>query len=247
MNAVGPAMMEHIADRAGWPWGFAAASAAALCGGILSRWVRDCTAGARRRAVPGLWEVVRDPAQLRIAIVVTLAGIAFGAMITFHQPFALSLGATHVRSFFVAYAAAAVVVRVGFGRLIDRDGWRRVSLASLALYGCVVTAMARLAGLGAGCLALFGGGLGVAHGLFYPSLNALAVAGRGRDERGKVMAIFQAAFTIGFAGGSYPLGILAERMGYPAVFVAAGLCAFAGLAVLLLARERGAARRALRA
>jgi predicted MFS family arabinose efflux permease len=118
-------------------------------------------------------------------------------------------------------------------------GWQRVSVASLVLYGCVVTATARLDALGGWSLALVGGGLGIAHGLFYPSLNALAVAGCGRDERGKVMAIFQAAFTIGFAGGSYPLGILAEHAGYPAVFLAGGLCAFTGVAVLLGSPARG--------
>jgi len=240
MNAVGPAMMEHIADRAGWSWGFAAAAGAALGGGVLSRWVpADTPRKARTGPVPGLWAVVTNPTQLRNFIVVALAGTAFGAMITFHQPFALALGLSHVRSFFVAYAAAAIVVRVGFGTVIDRAGWQRVSVASLLLYGCVVTATAFLDALGGWSLVLVGGGLGIAHGLFYPSLNALAVAGCGRDERGKIMAIFQAAFTIGFAGGNYPLGILAERAGYPAVFLAGGLCAFAGLAVLLRSPAQG--------
>ena len=238
MNAVGPAVMEHVADRAGWPWGFVVAAGAALGAAVLSRFVRDDgRVPPPTGPGPGLWEILRDPAQLRIAVVVMLAGTGFGAMITFHQPFALSLGMRHVRGFFVAYAAAAIVVRVGFGALIDGIGWRRVSLAALVLYGVVVAAMASLGTLGAAGLALLGAGLGIAHGLFYPSLNALAVAGCGRDERGKVMAIFQAAFTIGFAGGNYPLGILAERAGYPAVFIAAGLCAFLGLGVLFASPE----------
>ena len=68
------------------------------------------------------------PQQLRVTAAISLVGVALGAMFTFHQPFALELGMTRVRSFFVAYAIAAVVMRVGFGSLIDRAGRRRVVL-----------------------------------------------------------------------------------------------------------------------
>jgi MFS family permease len=240
MNAIAPVALELIADRLGWAWGFGAAAGAALVASVLSRGVRDGAPGrTATEPVPGLWDVMRHPAQVRIAVMVALAGTAFGAMITFHQPFALALGRAHVSSFFVAYAAAAIVIRIGFGEVIDRAGWRRVSVASLVLYGCVVTAMARL---DLGSLALFGAGLGVAHGLFYPALNAIAVAGRGREERGKVMALFQAAFTVGFTAGNYAFGLMAESAGYEAVFITAGLCPFAALAVLLASPEGRSAR-----
>lgn len=234
MNAVAPATTELIADRAGWSWSFATAAAAALLCGILSRFVRDDRVTDPNEHIPSLWQVVSQPTQLRIAAVVVLTGAAFGAMITFHQPFALGLGMTHVRSFFVTYAAAAIVVRVGFGSFIDRVGWHRVAIFALLMYVCVVTSMA---GLSARTLALFGAGFGIAHGFFYPALNALAVAGRGDGERGKVMALFQAAFSAGFAGGTFPLGFIAERAGYPAVFFTAGGCAFAALVLLTVSPE----------
>ena len=37
---------------------------------------------------------------------------------------------------------------------------------------------------------------GLAHGLFYPAFNALAIEGAGAHERGKVMAIFNGAFNV---------------------------------------------------
>ena len=66
-------------------------------------------------------------------------------------------------------------------------------------------------------LPLIGAGLGVAHGVFYPAFNAVAVATAGPNERGKVMALFQASFHVGFSGGAFALGVLAAARGYPAV------------------------------
>lgn len=67
-------------------------------------------------------------------------------------------------------------------------------------------------------LLLSGALLGLAHGLFYPAFNAVAVDLAGDRERGKAMAAYNAAFNLGFAGGSYLLGYLAILAGYPAIF-----------------------------
>ena len=165
---------------------------------------------------------------------IALVGVALGAMFTFHQPFALELGMTHVRSFFVAYAASAVVMRVGFGGLIDRAGRRRVVLVTLALYAVVVAGMSALE---PGWLGLFGAGLGVAHGLFYPAYNALAVEGLGEHERGKLIGLFQAGFNVGSSCGTFALGELAERAGYPAVFWVAAGCVLGAWLVVFASPE----------
>jgi MFS family permease len=235
MNAVAPAVIEEVAGRAGWSAAFATAACGSLFCALLSRRLRDRRSlPAAGEELPGLWQVATRASQVRISVVVALAGAALGAMFTFHQPFALELGMTQVRSFFVSYAAVAVAVRVGLGPMMDRAGRRRVSIASLVLYVCVVTAMAKLR---PGELPLFGGILGVAHGLFYPAFNAVAVEGVGVHERGKVMALFQAAFNVGFAIGALALGLLADRAGYPAVFVAGGACALVALVVLAASPE----------
>ena len=54
----------------------------------------------------------------------------------------------------------------------------------------------------------------------------------GEQERGKGMALFQAAFNVGFAGSGFALGLLAEAAGYPAVFMAGGACSLAALGLL---------------
>ena len=227
MNAIAPAASEEIALRVGWQASFVAAAALALVSAGLSRRLVE----RRREPAPadgeaaGLLAMLLRPRQLRVIAVISLTGAALGAMFTFHQPFALELGMTHVRSFFVSYALAAVVLRVGFGQWIDRAGRRRVVIATLALYTVVVAGMSALE---PGGLAWFGAGLGIAHGLFYPAYNALALDGMAAHERGKAMGLFQAGFNAGSSCGALAFGELAERAGYPAVFwLAAGGVAIA--------------------
>ena len=71
----------------------------------------------------------------------------------------------------------------------------------------------------AGLAPVFGAALGVAHGLFYPAYNALAVESIGVHERGKLIGLFQAGFNLGSSCGALALGELAERAGYPAVYL----------------------------
>ena len=235
MNAIAPAASEEIALRAGWPATFVTAAVLALVSAGLSRRLHERRAApAPEGPVAGLFEMLLRPRQLRVTAVVSLAGVALGAMFTFHQPFALALGMTHVRSFFVAYALTAVVLRVGFGSLIDRAGRRRVVIATLALYVVVVAGMSALQ---PGWLALFGAGLGIAHGLFYPAYNALALEGMAAHERGKSMGLFQAGFNAGSSCGAFALGELAERAGYPAVFWVAAGCVLIALVVVIFSPE----------
>lgn len=235
MNAVAPAVVEELSGARGWAAAFASAGAASLASALLSRLVRDRRAASDAgEAAPGVWRFALQPRQLRTSAVIALAGAALGVVFRFYQPFALELGIEQVRGFFVAYAAAAVTVRIGFGEFVDRVGRRRVSLACLALYVLVLLGLTRLR---PGTLALFGAAMGVTHGLFYPAFNALAAEAAGPREKGKAMSLFQAAWQVGFSLAQAGLGAFAERRGYPAVFAAGALCALAALAVLALSPE----------
>jgi MFS family permease len=231
MNGVAAASVEAIATSAGWPWAFAAAAAAAgVCAGLSLRLTGGGVA-THTEASAGLWQVASRPQLARMWVVIGLIGAAMSSMVTYHQPFAIELGIAKVSGFFVAYAAAALLVRAGLGHFIDRAGRRRVAIASACLYTLVVTAMARLAGVSG--LALLGAGLGVAHGFFYPALNSLVIGGIRGGERGKVMALFQGSFHVGFAGAALGFGALAESSGYPPVFYGGGLCALGALLLLV--------------
>jgi MFS family permease len=231
-NALAPAAGEWISNHFGWTAMFAATAATAALSGVLLLAVREHprTRGAARD-VPGLSSVFARPGLATVLAVSGLAGVTFGAMFTFHQPYALSLGIARVSDWLVAYAIAAVFVRAFLGGLADRLGRLRVTEFSLAVYGASPIAMLLLGATG---FSWIGASLGLAHGLFYPALNAVVIENADDDVRGKVMAVYNGAFNVGFSLGSLGLGYVAEAAGYGAVFTLGGLASFAGLALLAL-------------
>jgi MFS family permease len=133
-NAIAPVAVEEIARHAGWAPAFVAASAAALVSAALSLRIRERVRAEPEAPIPRLLDVMRRPGAARVGLVIALAGAAFGTMFTFPQPFALELGMDRVRSFFVAYTAAALVARLGLGPFTDHLGRRPVSLVALLFY-----------------------------------------------------------------------------------------------------------------
>jgi predicted MFS family arabinose efflux permease len=240
MNAVATACSEWLADGYGWPVAFAVAAAGALLAALLSLRVREPSRDrAKAGSADGLLALARQPSTWRVAVVIGLVGAALNAVFGFHQLYVLELGITNVSSFFVAYTGAAVTVRFAFGHYIDHWGHRNVSLSALALYVFAVFGVAHVQQLG---LPLIGLGIGLAHGVFYPSFNAVVVAGARPSVRGKVMGVFQASFQLGSAIGGVVFGMLAARQGYPPVFIAAAAGLAVAWVVLKLAPEGRSAR-----
>ena len=235
MNAVAPVVAELLTERGGWAPVFLLATgtnALALLGSLGLAETHVAPEPGTRTA--GVVEVARRPRSLWLLAIIATNGAAFGAMFTFSQPFALELGMDKIGPFFVAYTLAAIAVRIGAGPVVDRMGRGRVSVVAGLWYGLVVVAMAALE---PGGLAWLGAAFGLAHGFFYPALNAIALESAAADERGKVMALFNGSFNAGWAAGGIAFGNLAEAAGYPVVFACAGATALAGAALLLGSRE----------
>jgi MFS family permease len=241
-NALAPAAAEWLANTAGWSAVFAATAVMAALSGLLLLAVRERPhSRGEAREIPGLRSVFARPGLGPVLIASALAGVTFGAMFTFHQPYALSLGITRVSDFLVAYSIAAVIVRGLLGGVADRLGRRQVARFALAVYGVSPIAMVLLGATG---FSYIGALLGLAHGLFYPALNALIVEGAEDDVRGKLMAVYNGAFNVGFSIGSLALGYVAEVEGYGLVFTLGGVCSFAALALLARRAPRLLARSA---
>ena len=240
-NALAPLSVEALAVISGWRLAFAAAALGAVLCLLASFLIREPRhSRAEANQISGLLQVALDPKQLRCACVIAIVGAAFATVFVLHQPFAVELGIKQVSLFFVAYTAAALLVRLGAGPFVDRIGRSRVAVVSLFLYAVAVALTADLANLG---LIVLGGLLGLAHGFFYPSFNALAVEGASPHDRGKIMAVFQAWFTAGGAFGTFFLGALAYVEGYPMVFEVVGLATFIALGILVVSPEGRAAFR----
>jgi MFS family permease len=229
MGAFAPAAVETVVASHGWNAAFLIAAAMSLLCALLSVFVREYA--MERGATPhvALLTILKRPEIRRASLVIGLLGVAFGCAFNFYQPFALSLGIYELRDFFIAHSLAAACCRLGLGPFIDRIGLRKVSLASLALYTVVIFAMTWLDRIG---LVVLGLGMGVAHGLFYPSYTAMVLAGCPPAERGRRMSIIQAGLNIGIGLGGITLGWIAAHWGYPVIFELAALTLVVG-AVLI--------------
>lgn len=240
MNAIAPVVAEPLAARFGWPAAFALAAAAALLSLVLAQRIEAAPRGTRSPAGTSYAAFARTDVvdTLRVGRVIGLhiaamvaCGAAYGATLTFYQPFVLAQGAEHVSALFVGFTAATVGTRLLLGSVADRFGRRRVALGAFTAYACVVLAMtqltpARLLGFGL----LFGS----AHGLFYPALNALSIERTSVAQRSRVMALVNGSFHLGFMMSVLCFGALAEHSGYPVVFVSAAAVCGVGVALLWL-------------
>lgn len=226
MNAVAPGVGEPIASAFGWKPVFALAGVLGMIGFALAQRIEDVRpaggAGGADQAdgTGSIWLYVLSMGGV---------GAAFAVAFAFYQPFALSLGMHEVRDFFIGFASSVVIARVLLGSLPDRIGRKRAAIASVALYGLVEMAMSRLA---PGTLAIYGALLGCAHGFFYPAVNALAVEECDQRKRGTVMTYINGGFQLGYTLGVLVFGWVAERAGFPTIFVLGGvLVASTGVAL----------------
>jgi MFS family permease len=235
MNAIATMVAERIAHSFGWHAVFYAAAASGSLGALLSLLLREPQYEPLPRT-PEPLPSLPSPSGQRWSVLYGAAagGAAFGAMFTFTQPLALSLGDVNISPLFAGYTAAALLVRLGFGNLADRIGRARVGGAALVLYSLVVAATA---GLARGWLGVLGLGFGLAHGAFYPSLNALALEGVARKDRGSMGAWFNAAFNAGVLLVTFCFGQVAQSYGYRVVFLLVA-CLTASGSFALLSQSR---------
>lgn len=232
MNAVSPAIGEILADTVGWKYVFAASATAGLLATIVSSRLKEPA-----RQVPREDEVRRPvlgASLLRVYAATFVMTAAFTALFTLHQPFALELGVTEVRSFFIGFAIVALSVRLGGGRLIDRIGVLRSSVVAFCLYSAVPP---MLGILGPDHLFAIGAMMGLGHGIAYPAVTALALLRADSSSRGMVVSIIHGAFNGGHAFFAYALGLIAAAWTYDLAFWVAGAVTLSGALILGLTRR----------
>ncbi|HWP04229.1 MAG TPA: MFS transporter [Polyangiaceae bacterium] len=233
MNALASSTTEHLADAYGWGFAFEVAGAAmffALALAILEPYVHS------ERDIPAPTSVRSATLRRHAGGYATFAaGAGFGMLITFTQPFALSQGATHVAALFVGYTLTALCVRLGLGGLVDRWGRRRTALVALAVYSCTVFAASALR---PELLIVLGFGFGIAHGLVWPALTALAVESAPAGRVGSALAGMQAYFATGTLLAVWVGGRLVDARGYPFAFTFGAATVASGVLALWLAGRK---------
>jgi predicted MFS family arabinose efflux permease len=173
-----------------------------------------------------------------VCLSLTLALVAFGygGLTSFSSLFADALGVTPRSLFLTGMAAAILVARLTFGRMLDRIGHRRVFLWVIVApaLGLLLLSVAQ----GRITLLLAGVVFGAGFGLMYPAYAAYVMRHVAANRRGAAFGAIIAAFDTGVGTGSSAMGGLIHRFGFRAGFAtAAGLAALA-LPYFLFAERR---------
>jgi MFS family permease len=232
-SALGPAVAEPIATRFGARPLFLLSALVGLAGAWFCRRLPTGAASAPQApAAPPEPGTARGRAV--VIGVLAVASLAAAAVSTFVAPFALTHGIGAVRGFFVTYTLTALAVRIGGTRLVDRLGHRNTAFAGAAGYGLVTIALATA---GPEHLIPLGAAFGVVHGIVFPALMALVLGEAAREERPRLLAFANGAINLGITGLG-AIGAIADRVGYPAVFVVTGAITSATAAWLLVPRPR---------
>lgn len=241
MNAVATMIAEPVASHFGWSSVFGLGLIAGCAAFAFSFWLKPAAAGgevlaaaAPRPAPAADSSKISRAAIASILLTTTLMGAVFIGLYGFVQPYAVSLGAKEVRWFFVGYTVSVVAGRVFLGQLGDRAGRRNVSMWMLVGYAVAAALMVRFE---IDLLAVYGLVFGAAHGLVYPTLNALLIEFLPVRRRGLAMVLYNGGFNLGSSVGAFGWGLLAKYSGYSAVYEVSAVCALMAAAILFATRS----------
>lgn len=235
--AVGPVVGETILESASFDVAWLVAAAAALIAGLIGLGIAETRpeglAQGPRRIV--------HPAALEPGTILATNIWALATFTTFVPLYALALGLSGSRMFFVLHSVVVFSIRLFGARIPDQLGpgkSARAALTLVALGMLVIGAWEHPAGL-------FGGTIlySIGHSLAFPALMTLAVRGAPASERSSVVATFTAFFDLSFGLGAVSAGAFAALLGYRGSFIASAVVALGGLALLFHRKRRAAALR----
>jgi MFS family permease len=191
--------------------------------------------------------MLEDALHRHMAITVFF-GLGSGTIFAFLPTFGESIGVRTLALFYIAYASAAIAVRVVAGHWIDTRGRRAIIVPSMfmqalgaGLLAALAFLIARVSGLPP-LPVLFVSGLvaGGAHGFLYPGLAALVADQAHEARRGTVIGVFSAVFLVGNSGGAFLFGYVAHRLGYGVMWSMLTALLVAGALLSLGLREHRA-------
>ena len=165
--------------------------------------------------------------------IVTLFGVfGFNGFLQFAPLYGREIGLSDTGLLFTAASLTIVAVRLVFGGVPDRIGPIRAGTGAL-LVSFVASVLVGLWATPAG--AFIGAGL-LACGLSLqsPSFMAIAIEGVDERDRGSAMATYTAFFDVANAVVGPAIGVTVTLSGYRPAFLATGVMALIGLAVLRL-------------
>lgn len=204
---------------------------------------------AYSKPVPRCESDLRAPFRTVLTTKVVLApsvclfasNFALGTAFTFVPLLSLAQGITHYFVFFVAFSIAVVCARLGVQAINSRWGPERTSIGASLLNALSALLLAVLPSIGT--YAVAGILIGFGFGIVYPTLAGYLVQHVNPANKGTALSILSGAGDIGNALGASVLGIVAQTLGFTAVFAGAALviiaCTYYFYSTLLIRRQAG--------
>jgi MFS family permease len=237
-SALGPFLAEEIVDRFGFSGLFNTSLAfllASFCCMLLTREVTK-PSGPGRKPHSRLFGHLSLFSILIIASLPIFHGAVRGSVVNFIALFGKSISLHRVGPFFVAFSAAAILTRLGFGDLSDRYGRKKVIFPSACLISLNLIAISQVKSFPFFVANGFIAGLG--QGLIFPALSTYIIDILGVENKGFALSLYLSLFDIGMGLGSPFFGWISDLYGYRAMYIAAGAILFSFNILFLLRAPR---------
>jgi MFS family permease len=220
-QAIGPTVAEEVFRRYGFNAVFHT-SLIMLVAALLSMLAVKETPFAKIRSKLELRGIAAHPflILLIIAAMPIAHGAARGAVLNFIALFATSIRFGRIGPFFLAFSAAAVITRLGFGDISDRYGRKRVILPAALLIGFNLFWIAWAHSYWGFVISGFAAGFG--QGMMFPALSTYVIDFLGRGNKGLALGLYLSLFDVGMGVGSPLFGWISDIAGYRKMYAAAG-------------------------
>lgn len=233
-TAIGPALGLFLAGSIGYVWLFRATLGITVVSLVLGLLVREAPAAAGVDGERAAGEVplehpapavgfrlrsVLHPAVLPISGFMLLVGLSYAGILTYLNAYSVERGLTAGAGlFFLAYAAAMLVMRLTLGTLQDRRGDDAVVYPALL---CFTAALLVLAfATRDGHVVLAGALSGLGYGTLMPAAQAIAVNAVPSHQLGAGISTLMLFADVGLGLGPVLLGGLVASAGYGAMYAA---------------------------
>ncbi len=235
-HALAPAIGEFVISAGGFYSLFVLTVAYGVVGLSLVSRVREAAPPAAAGESDSIWRVFIRAGFTQIMLLGFLNGAALGTVTTYVPTYIRSRGIQWISLFFITYTVTAIFIRVGFGRLSDRLGHRRIIAPAffVLIAGVWFLSEAKAQWM----FALAGVLNGTAHGFLFPAINALALNRSSDGNFGKAQSLFGAAFSAGMTLGVFSHGVIAAAFGYSAMFLSLACWILVGLLIFLVWDQR---------
>ena len=220
-TAVGPALGLFLVGTLDYTWLFWATLITAVLAFALGIFLREPLAKReeqeeKERAKFSLSDIAH-PAVLPIGSFMLLVGICYAGVITYLNAYAEDRGvSTGAGLFFVAYAAAMLVMRLVLGKVQDQRGDNVVVYLGLI---CFAVALGILAAANQDWQVVVAGAMtGLGYGTLMPAAQAIAVNAVPAHKLGTGISTLLLLMDVGVGLGPVILGLLLSAAGFGAMY-----------------------------